>query len=740
LTTGADSAGVGSASNAGLASSFRFTSGNETVDALSATTAGGDTLVDASTTDADVLNLTATGSTTALTAINIETANVNFASGSPDAKFTNFSGLNTVNVTGAVAGTVEDTGTATIALNGYKRVLTVDIDSLAGTAVAGNADSLNVSVSGSSWGTTAATQTGLYVTVQSATNATDGVLETLNITSDGSAANDFTLTKDADTTLSTVNLLGATDITMRVANDDVTGIAIAGAANTATTTVIVDRAGKTTTDTNAQYWTGIDNIVVRDSTTPSVSGDGADLALLKSAQVVTLASDFNATVLSVEGAATGTQTLTVNLDNSTAESDTDVASIEVQDVESITINSNGYATASGTSAQNLIDDLYGDFTTVTIGGDTSLDLDLSIEGAGSTSTKTARAVTVTAASNTAFVDITANASTVVSYTITGSNGSDSITGNDLAGVLNGGAGNDTITGGTGNDSTTGGDGNDTIVISYGTDTVAGGAGNDTYDINSTGVTAVQEKQTITAAIGTTAAADGTFVLTILGENALVTTVDADTAATTAAKAVAALQGTAAFVGGRFAVGAVSSGAFTVTFAATEGNVADITIRSLGETSASDTDRTETTTETATSHLVSLTSATDTSSSSANATGVLVRDTNTRITDFADGDILDVLGLISGAKTYVEGAGSTGNVQVLTTAYATVAEAEDAVDGITSQSGAAFIIYLDTALGCAVGFYDSDTAADGNLTSYEVSLTGITTVEQLAAAFKDGSVI
>jgi hypothetical protein len=386
----------------------------------------------------------------------------------------------------------------------------------------------------------------------------------------------------------------------------------------------------------------------------------------------------------------------------------------------------------------LIDDLYGDFTTVTVGGDTSIDLDLSIEGAGATFT--ARAVTVSAATNTAFVDITAGASTVVSYTITGSPGNDSITGNALAGVLNGGAGNDTITGGNGNDTISLGDGNDTIVVSYGIDNVTGGAGNDTYDINATGVTAVQEKQTITAAIGSSAGAGGTFVLTILGENVPVTVAASDAAAAVAGKVVTALQSSVAFNAGRFEVGSVSSAAFTVTFAATEGDVAAITARTLGETAASDTDRTESIVATADTHLVSLTTATDTSSSSANATGVLVRDTNTRITDFADGDILDVLGLISGAKTYVEGAGSAGNVQVLTTAYASVAEAEDAVDAISSQTGAAFIVYLDTSLGYAVGFYDSNTASDGTLTSFEVSLTGITTVEQLAAAFKDGSVI
>jgi hypothetical protein len=592
---------------------------------------------------------------------------------------------------------------------------------------------LNVSVSGLSYGTTVATQSGVKIDTTDSSSAV--VLETLNITSAGSAINDFALALGSTESLSTVNVLGSADATIRVASDTVTGVVIAAGTNTGTVSLMVDRAGKTTTDTNAQYWTGIDNIIVKDSTSPSTGGDGADLALLKSGQVVTLADDFNTTVLSVEGAVTGTQTITINLDNETAETDTDVASLNVQDVESITINSNGYATAEGTTPQNLIDALVGDFTTITIGGDTSLNIDLNIDAAGTLGT-TARAVTVNASTNTKFVDITAEASTYVSYTITGSAGDDSITGNALAGVLSGGAGDDSIVGGNGNDTISGGDGNDSITSSYGVDAVTGGAGNDTFSIAATGVAAVTEQQTLTITEHGTSTTGGTFLFRING---------ADYSYTTAASSVGPdeigagvvnlIKGGADFASGNIVTAAYASGVVTITFKNTLGNVADIGVRALGDQYITGGDVDQTENFGGTTHGFTITAA-----DVADYTGVVVRDTEMKISDFAAGDVLDISSVLSAAKTYVEGGGSNGNVHVLTTAYANVSAAEDIVAAITSQTGAGFVVFLSTEAGYALGFYDSATQTDGTLTSFEVAFTGITTVEALALAFNENSFI
>jgi Ca2+-binding RTX toxin-like protein len=61
-------------------------------------------------------------------------------------------------------------------------------------------------------------------------------------------------------------------------------------------------------------------------------------------------------------------------------------------------------------------------------------------------------------------------------TFTGSNGLAPL----ISLTVDGGAGNDTITGGDGNDVLTGGDGNDTIIGGRGSDVMSGGAGNDTF--------------------------------------------------------------------------------------------------------------------------------------------------------------------------------------------------------------------------------------------------------------------
>jgi hypothetical protein len=147
LTAGTDIAGTTSSSQSGVSSSdaFKFSANNETIEALTASMQAADTLLDLTATgDNDVLNITATGAMNALTAANIETVNVNFAAGTPTAVFTNFSGLDTVNVSGTVAGTVTDAGAAATTVTGVTRIVTIDDSAgLGGTAAAANAETVN---------------------------------------------------------------------------------------------------------------------------------------------------------------------------------------------------------------------------------------------------------------------------------------------------------------------------------------------------------------------------------------------------------------------------------------------------------------------------------------------------------------------------------------------------------------------------------------------------------------------
>jgi hypothetical protein len=725
LTPLTDVASGTTAVNGSISSTFRFTSADDTINGIGASIQAADTLLDASTTDTDVLNITSTAAMNAMTSVNIETANVTMASGTPTAVFTNFTGLTTVNVTGTVAGTVTDAGTAAVNLDGYTRIATInDSTGLGGTAAAGTAETMNVTVSGTSYGSTAATQSG--VTLTAINTGANETLETLNITSGGTAANDFALdVSDVDVVLDTTNLLGANDLTVRVTHAGVTGTTVVGSANTANTTVMIDRTGATTTDTNVHNFSGIDNITVKDSAAPAVGGDGGDMIGLKSGQTVTLADDFNTTVLTVTPATytSMADSLTVALDNETAATNTDVASLNVQNTKTLNIISDGHGASVSTNAAtvNLLDALVGDATTVTVTGDTALNLDANIDAVQTATTATtARAVTVDASgmTGTAFLDFAADANAKVSYNVTGSANADTIVMNASGGIANGGAGADVITTGAGAETVDGGAGKDHIDTSYGADSITGGSDADTYDVDAVAAAAVQEVNTIVLTAVGSAADD--FTVTIDG-----------------------------VVYAEVATGTIDTdGAKFVTDNAAEIQVAhDVAVT---YTAASDTltltGKADGTNFTATSqHNNGGTYAALTVGDTTVAS--LALDMDTTITDFAAGDVIDVDGFTTSATTvYHEGTAAnvatTDTAIVLTGAsYANVAAAEDAYNAAGGNIDGV-VAFFNNTTGTAQMFRDNDLDTDGNLADTSVFLTfsNITSLSTLASAFSSDSVI
>jgi len=726
LTAGTDVAGTTSSSQSGVSTSdsFKFSANNETIEALTASMQAADTLLDLTTTgDNDQMNITATGAMNALTAANIETVNVNFAAGTPTAVFTNFSGLDTVTVTGTVAGTITDANAAATTVSDLTRVVTInDTAGFSGTTAAANAETLNVTVSGLSFGSTAATQSG--VTITAGNTGANETLETLNITSSGTAANDFTLdASDADVVLDTVNLLGTADLSVRIAHAEITGVTAVGTSNTGATNVIIDRAGATTTATNVTNFSGIDTITVKDSTAPAVGGDGGSLTGLTSGQSIDILDDLNSSTFTFVQVTGSSDSASITLDNETASTDTDVALIDIQNVETLTINSNGNVSTS-TTAQNLIDDLTGDATTITVGGDTSIDLDLNIDAPSSGS----RAVAVDASSNTSFANIETAANANVSYSITGTAGADTlILNNTSGGSLTGGAGNDILTSGTGNDTVAGGAGNDHIDLSSGTDTLSGGDGNDTYDFAATGTTAVTQVTNHNAVFGNITAATGDTVtitvngrsfLTVFDTNSVTTVAAAVTAHASAILSQTGVTLTASNTNANFVLTGDSAGtAFSSSVAVSDGG-ATITNIALTATAA--------------------------------ATLGVTQDAN--ISDFASGDVLDVADILTEAAiVYYEGAAAStatdANVVVLTDAggFADAEAAEDAVFAVTPTDTAdGLIIFFNNTLGYAQvvidGDFDTDAANLGGGTGAHVisDLTGITNATELAAAFSSAS--
>lgn len=701
---------------------------------MTATMQAADALLDSTATDdADVINIFATGAMNALTAVNIETANVTFAAGTPTAVFTNFTGLDAVNVTGNVAGTITDAGAAATTITGLTRIVTIDDSTgFGGTVTNADAETVNVTVSGLSYGSTVATQSG--VTLTAANTGADETLEVLNITSSGAAANDFALNAaDVDVVLGTVNLLGTADLTMRVVHAEVTGVTINGAENTGSVELMIDRNGATTTTTNAINYSGIDVITLKDSTSPGTGGDAASVASVRNGQTLKLVDDFNATVFGFSAVTGSADTATLILDNETAATDLDVASVDMQNIETVTIQSSGFATSTSTTAENLVDDFTGDATTITVTGDTSLNLDLNIDAP----TTGSRVVTVDASDNTAFVDIAGATNANVSYNITGTAGVDTLTLNNSGGTLTGGDGNDVLVTGTGNDTVDGGAGDDTIRVSTGTDSLTGGAGNDTFDFAGVGTDAVVQVATIAAAaLDTTHDIDESITVTINGNSYFTAfATDHDTMLTNFVTNHAAriLADTGVTVTRTVSAGTTSDDSLVFTGASTG---APFFISASGMDGGAYIQLAVTATAASTPAVTQMAT----------------------LTDFAVGDIIDFIDAMTEATvTYYEGlataATATATVNVLTdtAGFADAEAAEDAVTGNAQNSTVAadsVLVFLNSTLGYAqvVIDPDGDNAADaGNLggttgANVVINLTGITTAEQLAATFSSSSII
>jgi len=523
LTTNTDSAGTTSAANGTITSNFRFTDGgNEVVTADIGTLAGTDVLLDGSSTDSDVMNITSNGNSGAFTANRIEKFVIDMAAGSPVLDVTNLSNFTDIEVKGSVAGTIDEIDVQlkqpNIKLNAFTRQLTIAPETFAGDATNSTAETINIELSGATYGSTAATRTIVLFDSDAA-----GTLETLNFTSSGTAANDFQVNAaDTKTTLDVVNFLGATDLTTRVTAAEVSGVTLTATAATGDQTLMINHNGQGTTATNVNLFTGFDNIVVKDSASPTTTGDDASLTGVASGQKVTFADDFNDAVLTFKSVTGSSDTATIVLDNESSSTDTDIAIVNIQNVETVTIQSSGKAGTDQTAAgsTNLIDSFVGDATTINVTGDTALNLDLAIDKA-STGAAGSRAVTVDASGSTGAVQIETAASTgtgSVSYTITGTANADVIdnTNASNASTLTGGAGNDTITGGTGNDTIDlSGGGANTLNVSSGVDTVTAGAGVDTILFAEADVAAVAQVTAITLA--GTPALTNTVTITVAGE-------------------------------------------------------------------------------------------------------------------------------------------------------------------------------------------------------------------------------
>jgi hypothetical protein len=713
LTPLTDIASGTQALNGSLANDFRFSSANETVNGITATMAAADTLLDPSTSDADVMNVTVTGATTATT-VNIETINITYAVAAQDFTASN-TGTTTYNIAGSVAGTLSTPAAgSTISLTDFGRVLTVEGVVLTGTTALGSAETMSLALSGATHGATAASQTG--VTIDGTTNAN---LETLNIASNGTAANTFTLAVNNSETIGTVVTTGSADLTIRAAEGLLDGKTITATASTGEVNLSFATAGGITT--NAANWTGVDNVVYRDTDT---TAGAATLNSVQSGQNVEVANSVSTLTVTAQG--TGYSSFaalgSLELNGTSATAGVTVTTYNMQNTTALNLSSVGLASSTSTTAANTISNLDGDFTTITITGDTSLAItDLDIEAVQTATTATtARAVTVDASGMTgnAFLSTTASADSKVSYTITGTLGADTLVANTSGATLNGGAGADTLTGSTGTDTITGGDGADHIDMSTGSDTLTGGAGADTYDLDTNGSAAVAQVNTaLNLNTTVTLAANDKIVLNVNGDTYETTYT---TAATNTLAAVVTAHKTAILAEHGVTVASIDTNTDIQLTGKADGTAFTSSIQIWDNSAGAFTAQTTSTT------------------TAGAAAGVV----NAKITDFVAGDILDTVGLGSlGTGGYYEGAttGLTagtayGMIVITDQSYASWEAAEAAVATTSTSTSEGVVIFLNSTSGVAEAHYEADLNADDTVAAADKLITfdSITNLTDLAS--------
>lgn len=441
LTAGPDQADTtGSSKNGGLiASTFKFTSANETVTAVAGTFTAGDVLADGSTTDADVLNVTDIGAVPiAASVTNIETINIDVKAAGGGLNMASILGTKSVNVTAnanAQLTNVTPASAPTIGLSG-SNVLIVGLTSLAGTTAAGTAETLNVKFNGA----TATTTTVAGLTLDTAAAATAGqVLETLNIESAGSVKNTVTLAlNDADASGGTVESIakavvtGAADLELRGAAGIFNGVELNGSGHTGVLTINADfDGGAAVVGLNAEKFSGVDQYIVRD-TAVTAGATGFGLFNVASGATIRLADDIAAaSIITVAGSAAGTAD-SVNLllkNRATTATDVDVTGgLTINNVESIKITSTGAPTTGDTQSSLTLN--ADKLATLTLDGDSDLAVAL---GAGTI-----------AATNTANIVIDGSAATG-KLTFNANNIADTAAGGRIV-TIKGGTNDDTLTG------------------------------------------------------------------------------------------------------------------------------------------------------------------------------------------------------------------------------------------------------------------------------------------------------
>ncbi len=441
-----------------------LTSGNDTVTGSVANSLEGDTIVDASSTDADVLNATITANITSGTSVTgVETVNITDTYGSKTVALDKFTGVKelTLATTYGFSETVDKLdGSKVAALTAGANVTTLNATNVTSNAVVNASAALTtLSLSGKTANTDTATVNLAGGTLSLANGGT--ALKTLNLVS-SSAANTATLGAGLVTTAGTVNVSGNKNLTL-------SGSAL----------------------TFASVGNGVTNSLT-DSATLTVNltsvGTAADISAVKANSFTVAASATVATAGNTTFAA-GTTSLTINkADTMTSSVGYAAAGSATTDVLNLTLNkSQANIYTSGFETVNVTNATGSALGLTTLGG-SAAGQTFNMLGDKSVAIATLNLGNVDASGLTGSAALTVSAAAATggnTITATGNADTISVTAATQAVTIYAGAGNDTITSGSGADTIVAGDGSDTIAITGTTSAghyVLAGAGDDAVTV------------------------------------------------------------------------------------------------------------------------------------------------------------------------------------------------------------------------------------------------------------------
>ncbi len=498
-----------------------------------------DTILDSSTTDHDIMNAEVTIATLAPRIQNVETINVTGKYTTTGINLTSVAGTNDLNVNTNIAG-----GTATVDnaasinaknINAGSKVSTLNVTATAsGTRDTVNVDAgsatlnleggaaldmfnatttgnVNLGVNANGDATTANFTAIDSVTLNLSDAATtitgDAKLGSLTINQTGTAgvitvASGKALTEVVATAATAkTTITGDQDVTIKVANADVSGTAIVDSStgttklsitNSATGIVLKDAkvdvvaldfataTGKVTVNADSKVEL---NTAVTGDVTLQVAATTAETALANGSGTLLLDVNKTQTAAIITDTAVGTVILNAGVDATAAagakitmsdlQMGVNTNTVVIQGAEDLVLSK---LTMNATTADVMAaTEMTGDLTVSTTVGAGTQTLHF---GSGNDTLTNTGAATVLVNGNAGNDKITITAALAGSI-VNGGDGDDTIVANTAGGTFNGDAGNDTITGAAAVDTINGGTGNDTIDGKAGADKITLGAGTDT---------------------------------------------------------------------------------------------------------------------------------------------------------------------------------------------------------------------------------------------------------------------